>query len=333
MKRSSVVLAILFVFFCLFYANSVSAATVLKLQSVYPENSGVGDSLRFFADKVKDYSKGEVEVQLFWPGKLVKTKEAFQGLKMGLIDAYGGSMLYFAGTVPEVNGEWMPFSFKSPAEAIKLYQEYGYFDVMRQATAKHGVRYIAPVFVGTMGFLTKFPINGLDDLKGKKIRAVGLEAHIVTALGGAPMGLSGTEQFVALQKGTVDGTDYPWYTIEDYKFYEIIKYVSSPALHTPGIVEILVSDKAYKGLSPANQAAIDQAGMDTMNKSAENSATKDARAIEFCKEKGVSIVTLNDGALAAFKKATAPLYEEHAKKSDLCAKQMQILDKFLKENK
>lgn len=36
----------------------------------------------------------------------------------------------------------------------------------------------------------------------------------------------------------MDGTDYPWYTIEKYKFYEVLSYITAPALHTPGVIEI-----------------------------------------------------------------------------------------------
>ena len=36
---------------------------------------------------------------------------------MGMIDAYTGSMLYFAGKVPEINCQWLPFNWSNPAEA------------------------------------------------------------------------------------------------------------------------------------------------------------------------------------------------------------------------
>ena len=51
------------------------------------------------------------------------------------------------------------------------------------------------------------------DLQGRKIRAVGMEATIMDVLGAAPVAISGAEQYMALKRGTVEGTDYPFYTI------------------------------------------------------------------------------------------------------------------------
>ena len=83
-----------------------------------------------------------------------------------------------------------------------------------------------------------------------------MEGKIVKALGGSSVALSGAEQYTALQRGTADGTDYPWYTLRDYKFYEVVSYVSSPTLHSPGMVEILFNNKVWEGLSADEQAAI-----------------------------------------------------------------------------
>ena len=102
---------ILVAVFCLFNVNTVNAATtVLKFQCIYPKNSQVAQSTMYFAEKVSEYTNGEVEIKIFWPGQLVKTKEAFSALQRGMIEGYSGSMLYFGGVMPEVNGEWLPYS-------------------------------------------------------------------------------------------------------------------------------------------------------------------------------------------------------------------------------
>ena len=322
---------VLFAVFCLFNVNAATAATTIKLQSAYPKVSGVGQNLVFFAKKVDEYTNGEVKVKVFWPGQLVKTKEAFAALQRGMIEGYGGSMLYFAGVVPEVNGEWLPYSWKDPSEVIDIYLNYGFLDLMRKATARHGVYYVAPIGCGTMGLMTKFPIYKLEDMKGKKIRATGMEGHIVRALGASPVTMAGSEQYVALQRGTVDGTDYPWYTIEDYRFYEVISYINSPELHRPGVVDLIINDKVWGKFSPKQKEAIDRAGMETMWRSFLYGELKDKRAREFCKEKGIKKIELAPEEFRRFKEAASVVYESHAKKSDLCARQVEIVEKYLKE--
>src|SRR3989339_123864 len=101
---------------CLFLAVTVfcapaMAAKSLNLQCAYPQNAYAGQSTQFFADKVKELTKGEVEIKIFWPDQLVKTTEAFDAVRKGMVDGYSGSLLYFAGLVPEANSQWLPFNW------------------------------------------------------------------------------------------------------------------------------------------------------------------------------------------------------------------------------
>ncbi|MBW2047424.1 MAG: TRAP transporter substrate-binding protein DctP [Deltaproteobacteria bacterium] len=303
----------------------------LKLQCVYPEKAYMGQTTKFFAKRVEELTNGKVKIKVFWPGQLVRTKEAFDALSKGMIDAYSGSMLYFAGYVPEVNCEWLPFGWASPVEAREMYEKRGWLDLMRAATDRHGVRYIAPLCVASMGLITKFPVHCVADLKGRKIRAVGMEAKIMDALGAAPVAIAGAEQYMALKRGTVEGTDYPFYTIGKYKFYEVCKYIVRPALHTPGIIEILMNKQAYGSLPGDYQAAVDRAGWEAFLRTVKLSPTWDEKAFKTCKEKNVTIIDLNEKAVANFRKATLPLWNKLEKRNPITGKLVTRLKAYLKE--
>lgn len=302
----------------------------IRLQCVYPEKAYAAQSTKFFATRVKELTEGNVEIKVFWPGQLVKTREAFDALSQGMIDAYSGSLLYFAGYVPEVNCEWLPFGWANPKEALELYQEHGWLDLMRQATAKHGVHYAAPLAVASMGLITKFPVQKVSDLKGRKIRAVGMEAKIMDVLGAAPVSIPGAEQYMALKQGMVEGTDYPFYTIKKYKFYEICDYIIRPALHTPGIIEILLNQQVYDRLPEAYRSAIDHAGWDAFVRSVNLNPKWDDEAYAACRENNVKIIDLSPEAVEEFYRATLPLWDQIAKKSDISAKLVSSLKAYMK---
>jgi len=306
----------------------VHAAKVLRFQLVYPKTSMVAANADVFARKVSQYTGGRVEVKLFYPGQLVKSEEGLTALQRGMIDGYIGSMLYFAGIVPETNGQWLPFCWRGVVDVLDVYYNHGYLEVMREALKKHDAYYVAPIMVASMGLMTKFPVRSMEDLKGRSIRAVGMEAKIMKALGATSVAISGAEQYTALQRGTVDGTDYPWYTLEDYRFFEVVKYVSEPALHTPGIVEILMSRRAMERLGAEERQAVERAGFETAVHSARVSEDSDSRARAFAREKGVEFVRLGDADLARFKDATATLYRAHKETNALCARQIEILSEF-----
>ena len=155
--------------------SGLAQAKTLKFQCVYPETAYVGQTTTFFAEQVSKMTNGKLKIKVFWPGQLVKSREALESLKSGMIDGYSGSFLYFTGVFPEVNVQWLPFNWSSPAEAKDILVNKGYHKVFAEAMSKHGVTFLGSISVATMGLMTKFPVHKLADLQGKKIRAFGLE--------------------------------------------------------------------------------------------------------------------------------------------------------------
>lgn len=332
MKRLTVIFLCFSLCILTAWTGDVRAENVkLRLQCVYPEKAYVGQTTQFFADRVAALTNGEVSIKIFWPDQLVKTNEAFDAMSQGMIDGYSGSMLYFSGYVPEVNCEWLPFGWASPKEAMDLYQNYGWLELMRKATLKHGVHYVAPVGVASMGLITNFPVHSIDDMKGKKIRAVGMEAKIIDSLGASPVAISGAEQYMALKQGTVDGTNYPFYTIGNYKLYEVATHIIRPALFTPGIVEILLNDKVYQSLPEKHRKAVDQAGWEAFQRTVELNPVWDEEAYKICKEKNISIIDLSPEAVDQFRKKTLPVWNDIASKSDICGQLVASLKSYLQK--
>lgn len=318
-------IALIIVFFA---GNATAKQYELRIQCAYPENAYVGETTKFIKERVEALTNGNVKLKLFWPDQLVKTNEAFDALKKELIDGYTGSLLYFSGVVPEVNCEWLPFGWFSPEEVEQLFTKFGWLELMRKALDKHGTFYVSPISVASMGLLTKFPVQKLEDLKGKKIRAVGMEAMIMQALGAAPVSIAGAEQYMALKLGTVDGTDYPFYTIGNYKFYEVVSHIIRPALHSPGIVEFVMNKKVLESLPKEYQEAILKAGWEAWRRSAEMTPKWDEEAYRICKEKNVTIVDLDPKELERFKEAVMPVWEDQAKKSEISAEMVKKLREY-----
>lgn len=314
-----------------FVTAQAMAATTLRFQCAYPENANVGKTTLFFADEVARLTNNQVIVKVFWPGQLIKTNEAFDAVIHGMIDGYTGSLQYFSGKVPEVNVQWLPFNWANAQEAKDVLVNRGYMKVMDEAMAKHGVTYLSAMSVANMGLLTKFPVEKIEDLKGKKIRAVGMEAKVIEAFGASAVALAGAEQYMALQRGTVDGTDYPWYTVEQYKFYEVVNYIVIPALHTPGVVDMIINSKAFNGLSAEHQKAVRQAALSAgIDKSFADAEALDKNAIANAPKLGVKISVIPEANMGKFRDACKPLWDAEAEKSPHSARLVNILKEHLK---
>lgn len=314
----------------MFSAGTVCAEPkVLKMQSTYPPLSQLADNTKFFAKKVEELTNGEVKIKIYWPGQLVGTKEVLSAVQKGMIDSVmTGLGYYFLGTIPEAAGVLLPYGWANTDEMVDIFLNHGYLDLMRTVGAQHGLYYVAPLSVGNQGFITKFPIRKLEDLKGKKIRASGMLGYAVEALGASTVALSPSEIYTALQRGTVDGTTYPWYTMKDYNFHEVASHICTPGILTPGICDIVFNLKVWESLTPKQKEAVNSAGLQAFMRSKKLNDKADEEAFAFCREHNVEITILSDAEIQRFKKAVKPVWEKHKKKTPLCAKQVEILEKY-----
>ena len=302
----------------------------LRFQVNYAGTSKGGASMRYFADQVAKESGGKLKCQLFFAGQILKTKEAFSALQKGMIDGLYSALLYYGGIVKEASWEWLPFTWQDPQQVVELYYKQGLLDVMQEALAAHGVRYLGAIPMGTLGFLTKFPVKNLADFKGKKIRASGPQASVVKLLGATPVSLAAAEQYTALQRGTIEGTIYPWYTVEAYKFYEVIDYIVTPGVYSPCVIDVMMNQKSWQRLSDAEKQAVSRAALNTVKWAAGKNLAWDQEGLAVTKKHKVQMNKLSDQELRQLRNATKPMWDKVAARSKLSGKAVQILRDYLK---
>ena len=302
----------------------------LRFQVNYAGTSKGGASMRYFADQVAKESGGKLKCQLFFAGQILKTKEAFSALQKGMIDGLYSALLYYGGIVKEASWEWLPFTWQNPQQVVELYYKQGLLDVMQEALAAHGVRYLGAIPMGTLGFLTKFPVKNLADFKGKKIRASGPQASVVKLLGATPVSLAAAEQYTALQRGTIEGTIYPWYTVEAYKFYEVIDYIVTPGVYSPCVIDVMMNQKSWQRLSDAEKQAVSRAALNTVKWAASKNLGWDQEGLAVTKKHKVQMNKLSDQELRQLRNATKPMWDKVAARSKLSGKAVQILRDYLK---
>jgi TRAP-type C4-dicarboxylate transport system substrate-binding protein len=103
------------------------------------------------------------------------------------------------------------------------------------------------------------PISRLEDVKGRKIRALGVSGRIVTALGGAPVGIPMVDTYDALSKGIVEGVLINWGGAFNYKMGEVTKnHLIAPAIGYGTNLYIVMNKDKWNSLPPDIQAIIDK---------------------------------------------------------------------------
>ena len=142
-------------------------------------------------------------------------------------------------------------------ELRALYQTTDWSSVLQEAYNERGLYLLGEEYQLPTYVLTKEPINSLDDLKGKKIRAPGMYGTFFRNLGAAPVNMAYGEVYTGLATGVIWGVDAM--NILDHqggKFHEIAKYLYPLPITGSQTFPILVNLEAWNNLPKDLQAIL-----------------------------------------------------------------------------
>jgi len=154
-----------------------------------------------------------------------------------------------------------------------------------------------PLFVRTAEvFLhSRKPVRTLADLQGLKLRTAGAWLEISKGMGAAPVTTPGGEVYTALERGTIDATEWGtlWENISP-GFDKVTKYVIIPGVHQPTApFELVINKNAWNKLSDGDKQLIKDAAFITTMDSWLTIGDEDAKALEYFKSKGNEIIELD----------------------------------------
>ena len=282
------------------------AATKIRLQSVFPTSSDVTKTMiESFAPMVKERTNGEIDITVYPAGALAKPMETFDSVKRGVLDMAVGTGAYHASKVPEALVEFgLPASFSGPNfEPVAANQMYEFFykwrdgivfKTLQDVYKKHKVHLLGTGASTGYGIMTNFPIQTLADLKGKKIRTFGLFGQFIQKMGGSPVTISSSEQYLSLQRGTIDGTVYVYQTLETYNLKEVVTHVVYPPAMAVVTINCYANQKVWKKISPENQAIMEKAFLEAVKGFTTNGLETERAAVETAKKLGIKVVDLSD---------------------------------------
>jgi TRAP-type C4-dicarboxylate transport system substrate-binding protein len=199
---------------------------VLKAATWTPAHIPHGRAGMWLVQDVEKRSQGRIKIEYYWSNSLVPAKQLVDALQKGVADIAFINPAYQPGKLPLMTVNTLPAT--SPGEyypTAKAFQELMQMPEMEAEIGKLNIQYLGPLTNTTYGVWTsKKHVHHVEDLKGLKIRAIGLQANLLDALGGVPVSLGATEIYQAIAKGTLDGGGANAPMAIGYKWEEVAKY-------------------------------------------------------------------------------------------------------------
>lgn len=307
-----------------------------KLQNSYGPGDQTWDfQMPMLVDAIEEATDGRILIEVFQPGTLCEPEQAPASVAEGLFECAMSTAGDTGILVPAAYAEQgIPYFWETQIEMYDTYYNFGLLDFLRGEYDSANLYFGMAVPNGKYALMTTFPINSVDDVKGKKIRAVSSWAKFVESLGGAPVSsITGGEIYQAIKLGTVDGCIYTFAELQGSGLCEVVDYVTVQPPSGSGYVNFIINKDAWNALPEDLQSDVNQAMQDVFPLITDKCIEADLAAEDFALEAGVELLPLDETALAAFQKAGLATADKVAKDHPEAAPGLDIVRKWHKETK
>jgi len=262
-----------------------------------------------FSKKVKEMSGGKFEISVHAGGELMPAFGVLDGVQQGTVECAHTAPYYFYGKDETFSIDCaIPFGLNSRQMTAWMYQGNG-MKLLRDFYAQYNVVNFPMGNTGAqMGGWYRKEIKKLSDMKGLKMRISNLAGAVASKLGVVPQTLPGGEIYTALEKGTIDATEWVGpYDDQKLGFYKVAKYYAYPAWWEGGPqLSLYVNNKAYAALTAENKAILEAAASFAHVEMQAKYDAKNPQAIKELVASGTKLFRMPKSVMdAAFKAAEA----------------------------
>ena len=307
----------------------------LKLATSWPAHFPImGTGVDAFAKRCFELSGGSLEIKVFPKNILVPALQVFDATSAAQIDAFHSGVYYWKGKNPAFSiFGGMPLGLTSE-EMITWLKFGGGYELWREMYGKFN---LYPLVGGTtgpqMGGWFKKEINALADLKGLKMRIPGLGGEVMKKLGVNPVLLPAGEIYTALERGTIDATEWVGPALDRMMGFDKAADYYYTGWHEPGsILEITFNKARWEKLSDEHRAIITAASEEMTGTMLQEFRYKNAKAFKELPS-NVQIKTFPKDMMDAAKVALNEVLEEESKKSEDFKRALKSYEAFIKLNK
>jgi tripartite ATP-independent transporter DctP family solute receptor len=281
----------LFILGLVLFAGCVSKEhTVLKLAHGLDPSHPVHRAMEFMAERVRENSRGKLEVQIYPSEQLGSEQQCVELLQIGSLAMTKVSAAILEGFTDNYKVLGLPYIFRSKEHAFKVLDgEIG--EEFLNSTEKFWIKGLCFYDAGSRSFYTlKRPIETPADLAGLKIRVMKSQTamQLVSAMGGSPTPVSWGELYTALQSGVVDGAENNPPSFYTSRHYEVCKYYSINE-HTMVPDVLIISTKVWNSLSEEQQGWLHDAIKESVEVERRYWAESEAEALQKVKAAGVEV--------------------------------------------
>lgn len=263
--RSSAIAAITVIATSMGGFGGAALAETFRLAHHHAVGGQVDTAAKKFAELVKEYSNGDISIQIFPAAQLGQEREALDLVNQGAIDISITSTPILDKLFPPMAATSAPLIFKSWEHAREVYKgEFGQ-GLIAGVRDNSDVEVLGFIHLGfrDLMFIGEAPLT-LAEIAGKRMRSPEnfVWIRMFELMGARPTPVTWGEVYTAMQTGVAEGFDTSAQAALDMKFNEVSDSLLKTQ-HMFGSMLFAMNEQKFNALSPEHQELVRKAASDT----------------------------------------------------------------------
>jgi TRAP-type C4-dicarboxylate transport system substrate-binding protein len=303
---------------------SAKPEILLRCAGTMPLDHFMTKNLYHYSQLVDGKTGGRIKVEVYPSNQLFSDKDFPKALPSGAVDMAQVNLAMWAGLIPPLAVFDIPFFFRDRDHYKRSLDAPGIRSLLEREFENRGVKLLYWMDYGFMTLIGKKPIKTLEEFKGKRVRGYGeISTEMIKNLGGAPVFLSVSEVYIALQRGTMDGVLTSLGTAYERKFYEVVKYCllfKDGELNVPP--PVLMNSKKFQEMPPELQNSLIEAGKEARVSAYDECQKGMEKFLAGMKEKGMDIFSLAPEEKKRWKEANRNILMNYVERTGAVGKEL-----------
>jgi TRAP-type C4-dicarboxylate transport system substrate-binding protein len=239
------------------------AATVLTYGEPGPNRGARAQATKWFANEVEKRSGGDLKIDIMWGGALFKANASRQSIAAGVVDL--GTIIpdYFLKEMVSFSLTNLPFENLDPWVGLKANFDHMQSSEVSRSLAKQNLVFVSSYMLSNIIMLCKGDaVRSIDDIKDKKIRAIGIFGKVFDDMEANVVGMSIYKAYQGLDNGLFDCSLGYMNTTVALKQHEVADSLTKLNWGLYTGLGIFINKDAQARLSPSQRKVLNEVGAD-----------------------------------------------------------------------
>lgn len=272
----------------------------MRIADGYPSvNPIVVGGADYFMERIVEEGAARgitVDIEYFGDQSLAGQAELLDTVGTGVADIGAVALSYFAEVVPAAGIAELPGLYDSPALGSPVFLQLIQEELMDDFIDGANVR---PILVAALSPYNLFAVDNEilepDDVAGLDIRSPGGVCDLaMEAVGANPIQMPVADQYIGLERGTLDGVVGPLANHRAYQIEEGTNYATN-GLAMCGVSNMyMVNEDWFQSQPPEVQELILDIGLEASRNVGEFLETAEGEAIDYYRDYGMTVNDIED---------------------------------------